>query len=102
MLQYTPAIDTNAFVVVPRRPIEFSLSTRSSDLAAVQGELNWGLPTDCPTNPLCGAAGGALEQYGIAQDTIAGATLLSACDTPMADALKTGHHRRCRAVLDAA
>ena len=61
-----------------------------SDTAAVQDQLKWGLATDCPTNALCGAPGGALEQYGITQQTIAAATLLSACDTPMADALKAG------------
>ena len=59
-----------------------------SDTAAVQSQLKWGLPTDCPTNPLCGAPGGALRAVRHHPDTIAGATLLSACDTPMADALK--------------
>ncbi|HYI21330.1 MAG TPA: ABC transporter substrate-binding protein [Candidatus Limnocylindrales bacterium] len=88
-LNYTPAIDTNAFVVTADTAAEHSLTT-IGDLAAVQGELNWGLPEDCPTNPLCGAAGGALEQYGITADTVAGATLLPACDTPMAEALRLG------------
>ena len=86
-LQYAPAIDTNAFVVRSDTATELGLS-KMSDVAAVQDQLRWGLPTDCPTNPLCGAAGGALEQYGITQDTVAAATLLSACDTPMEDALK--------------
>jgi osmoprotectant transport system substrate-binding protein len=55
----------------------------------VQDQLLWGLATDCPTNVLCGAPGGALETaYGLTQATLSGATLLSACDTPMADALK--------------
>ncbi len=85
---FTPAVDTNAFVVRQETADEFGLET-IGDLAAVQGDLNWGLPTDCPENPLCGAGGGALEQYGITQDTIAGATKLGACDTPMADALRT-------------
>jgi osmoprotectant transport system substrate-binding protein len=88
-LNYTPAIDTNAFVVRADTAQQLGLS-KMSDTAAVQGQLKWGLATDCPTNPLCGKPGGALEQYGITQDTIAGATLLSACDTPMADALKAG------------
>jgi osmoprotectant transport system substrate-binding protein len=86
-LNYTPAVDTNAFVVRAQTATQFNL-TKLSDLAAVQDQLNWGLPTDCPTNALCGAPGGALSEYGITADTIAGATLLSACDTPMADALK--------------
>ena len=86
-LQYTPAIDTNAFVVRAETAEQLNL-TKMSDTAAVQDQLRWGLATDCPTNPLCGAPGGALEQYGLTQDTLAAATLLSACDTPMADALK--------------
>jgi osmoprotectant transport system substrate-binding protein len=89
VLSYTPAVDTNAFVVRSDTATQFNL-TKMSDLAAIQTELKWGLPTDCPTNALCGKAGGALEQYGITQQTIAGATVLSACDTPMADALKNG------------
>jgi osmoprotectant transport system substrate-binding protein len=89
VLAYTPAVDTNAFVVRQDTADEFNLDS-IGDLASVQDQLNWGLPTDCPENPLCGAEGGALEQYGITQDTIAGATKLGACDTPMADALRTG------------
>jgi osmoprotectant transport system substrate-binding protein len=87
VLQYTPGVDTNAFVVRPETAQQFNL-TKMSDTTAVQTQLKWGLATDCPTNPLCGAPGGALSQYGITPQTIAGATLLSACDTPMADALK--------------
>jgi osmoprotectant transport system substrate-binding protein len=89
VLDYTPAVDTNAFVVRADTASQFNLTTLS-DAAAVQDQLKWGLAQDCPTNALCGAPGGALEQYGISQATIAGATLLSACDTPMADALKAG------------
>lgn len=90
VLNYTPAIDTNAFVVRADTAQQLGLS-KMSDTAAVQTQLKWGLATDCPTNPLCGAPGGALQgQYGITAQTIAGATQLSACDTPMADALKAG------------
>ncbi|MEA2677691.1 MAG: osmoprotectant transport system substrate-binding protein [Chloroflexota bacterium] len=90
LLNYAPAIDTNAFVVRAETAQEFNL-TKVSDLAAVQDELLWGLPTDCPTNALCGAPGGALQSdYGITADTIAAATLLTACDVPMSDALKNG------------
>jgi osmoprotectant transport system substrate-binding protein len=88
VLAFTPAVDTNAFVVRPETAQQFGLETLS-DAAAVQGELSWGLAQDCPTNPLCGEPGGALDQYGITQETIAGATLLGACTTPMADALRT-------------
>lgn len=90
VLNYTPAQDTNAFVVRPDTAAEFNLATMS-DTTAVQDQLNWGLASDCPTNALCGAPGGALQAgYGITPDTIAAATLLSACDTPMADALRAG------------
>lgn len=88
-LAYTPGIDTNAFVVRPETATELNL-TRMSDTAAVQDQLQWGLASDCPTNALCGAPGGALSQYGITSETIAAATLLNACDTPMAEALKNG------------
>ncbi len=90
VLNYTPAQDTNAFVVRADTASQFNL-TKMSDTTAVQDQLKWGLATDCPTNPLCGAPGGALQgSYGLTQATIDGATLLSACDTPMADALKAG------------
>jgi osmoprotectant transport system substrate-binding protein len=87
VLNYTPAIDTNAFVVRADTASQLNL-TKMSDLAAVQSQLKFGLATDCLTNALCGAPGGALSQYGLTAETIAAATLLSACDVPMADALK--------------
>src|SRR3954453_13833368 len=89
VLNYTPAVDTNAFVLRADTAQQFSLA-KMSDTTAVQTQLKWGLANDCPTNPLCGAPGGALEQYGITQQTIASAALLAACDTPMAEALKSG------------
>ncbi len=54
-----------------------------SDLTAVQDKLKFGVATDCPTNPVCGKA--LKDAYGI---DVANATKLSACDTPMAQALK--------------
>ena len=86
-LNYTPAIDTNAFVVRADTAATLHLS-KMSDLAAVQTQLKFGLATDCLTNAVCGAPGGALSQYGITSATIAAATLLDPCSTPMADALK--------------
>ncbi len=80
-LNYTPAQDQNAFVVRKETADQYSL-TKMSDVAAVQDKLKLGLATDCPTNPLCGKA--LKDAYGI--DT-SNATLLSACDTPMAQAL---------------
>ena len=81
VLNYTPAQDQNAFVVRKETADQFKL-TKMSDLAAVQDQLKWALATDCPTNPVCGEA--LKDAYGI--DT-ANATLLAACDTPMAEAL---------------
>jgi osmoprotectant transport system substrate-binding protein len=82
VLDYTPAQDQNAFVV--RKDTADTLKlTKMSDVAAVQSQLKLGLAKDCPTNPLC--AGALKDAYGI--DT-SGATLLDACSTPMADALK--------------
>ena len=89
VLDFTPAVDTNAFVVRRDTAEQFDLQT-IGDAAAVQDQLNWGLAADCPTNALCGAPGGALWQYGITADTIAAATLIEACTTPMADALRNG------------
>src|SRR3954468_17672354 len=60
VLNYTPAVDTNAFVVRADTASQFNL-TKVSDLTAVQDQLKWGLAQDCPTNPLCGAPGGALQ-----------------------------------------
>jgi osmoprotectant transport system substrate-binding protein len=86
-LNISPAADQNGFVVRPETAQQFNLA-KMSDTAAVQDQIKWGLATDCPTNPLCGAPGGALESdYGITQQTLAGATLLAACDQPMVDAL---------------
>jgi osmoprotectant transport system substrate-binding protein len=81
VLNYTPAQDTNAFVVRKETADQFKL-TKMSDLTAIQDQLNWGLATDCPTNPLCAAA--LKSAYGIDQPD---ATLLGACSGPMADAL---------------
>src|SRR3954452_25606800 len=88
-LNYTPAVDTNAFVVRSDTASQFKL-TKMSDTTQYQTQLKWGLASDCPTNALCGKPGGALDQYGITQQTVAGATLLAPCDTPMAEALKAG------------
>ena len=82
VLAYTPAQDQNAFVVRQDTADQLKL-TKMSDVAAVQSQLKLGLATDCPTNPVCGKA--LKDAYGI--DT-SSATLLDACSTPMADALK--------------
>ena len=81
VLDYSPAADQNAFVVRADTAAQFKL-TKMSDLAAVQTQLKIGVATDCPTNPVCGAA--LKSAYGL---DLSKATLLSACDTPMAQAL---------------
>jgi osmoprotectant transport system substrate-binding protein len=81
VLDYSPAADQNAFVVRKDTADQLKLS-KMSDLAAVQGQLKLGVATDCPTNPVCGAA--LKSAYGI---DIANAAKLSACDTPMVQAL---------------
>ena len=80
-LNYTPAQDTNAFVVRKETADQYKL-VKMSDVTAVQDELKWALATDCPTNPVCAAA--LKSAYGIEQPD---ATLLDACSGPMADAL---------------
>ena len=74
----------NAFVVRKETADQLNL-TKMSDLAAVQDQLKWGLATDCPTNPVCagGAQGRVRHRHADAD-----ATLLDACSTPMAEALK--------------
>ena len=83
VLGISPGQDTNAFVV--RKDTADTLKlTKMSDLAAVQTQLKWGLPSDCDTNPLCS---GALKDYGITyppKQRVA----LGACDVPMAQALQ--------------
>ena len=81
VLDYTPAQDTNAFVVRKETADAFSL-TKMSDMAAVQNQLKWALATDCPTNPLCAAA--LKAEYGLEPADV---TYLDACSGPMADAL---------------
>jgi osmoprotectant transport system substrate-binding protein len=81
VLDFSPAADQNAFVVRKETADQFKL-TKMSDLAAVQSQLKFGVATDCPTNPVCGDA--LSTAYGL---DLSKATLLSACDTPMAQAL---------------
>ena len=81
VLSYSPAADQNAFVVRKETADQLHLA-KMSDLTAVAAQLKFGVATDCPTNPVCGKA--LKDAYGI---DVSGATLLSACDAPMAQAL---------------
>lgn len=82
VLSYSPAADYNAFVVRKETSDQFQL-TKLSQVAAVNPPLKIGVATDCPTNPVCGKA--LKDAYGI---DVTGAKLLSACDTPMVQALQ--------------
>jgi len=83
VLGISPGQDTNAFVVRAETSTSKNL-LKMSDLAAVQNDLKWGLPSDCDTNPLCS---GALKDYGITYPPKS-RTALGACDVPMAQALQ--------------
>ncbi|HWH24489.1 MAG TPA: ABC transporter substrate-binding protein [Candidatus Limnocylindria bacterium] len=85
-LGYTPAQDTNAFVVRRDTAEQHGLA-KMSDLAAVQHDLTWGLPPECETNPLCGGA--LREAYGIDFDEIR-LVELGACGGEIATALNGG------------
>jgi len=78
----SPGEDTNAAVVRKDTADQFKL-TKMSDLAAVQDQLKWGLPSECDANPLCK---GALEAYGITYPPKQ-REALAACDAPIAEAL---------------
>lgn len=82
VLNYSPATDYNAFVVRKETSDQFQL-TKLSQVAAVNPPLKIGVATDCPTNPVCGKA--LKDAYGI---DVSSAKLLSACDTPMVQALQ--------------
>jgi len=83
VLGITPAQDTNAFAVRGDTATSLKLA-KMSDLAAVQDQIKWGLPSDCDTNPLCA---GALKDYGINYPPKQ-RTALDACSVPMATALQ--------------
>jgi len=81
----TPGQDVNAFVVTGQTAEQYSLTTLS-DLAAVAGELSWGLPAACVTQPLCS---GALATYGIDVTTL-NVTELGECGGEIVTALASG------------
>lgn len=81
----TPGQDVNAFVVTGATAQQYGLATLS-DLAAVAGELSWGLPPECVTQPLCA---GALAKYGIDVASL-NVTELGACGGEIVSALVNG------------
>ena len=81
VLPFSPAVDTNAFVI--RQDTATSLNlTKMSDTTAVQNQLKWGLATNCKTNPVCAAA--LKTAYGLTPTNV---TYLDPCSAAMAAAL---------------
>ena len=86
LLDVAPAQDGDGFVVRQETADEFALVTMS-DLAQVAGQLTWGLPLECSTNPSCGP--GLKDVYGIDIATLQ-VENLGACSGEMATALNEG------------
>jgi osmoprotectant transport system substrate-binding protein len=62
VLQYSDAVDTNAFVVTPETSEQNDV-TALSDLQPVAGDMVLGAPAECPKRPYC--IPGLKEVYGI-------------------------------------
>jgi osmoprotectant transport system substrate-binding protein len=86
VLDAAPAQDGDGFVVRQETADEFGLVTMT-DLADIAGQLTWGLPRDCSTNPSCGP--GLKDVYGIDIATLQ-VQELDACSGEMATALNEG------------
>jgi osmoprotectant transport system substrate-binding protein len=84
--EYSPGADQNAFAVTSETAQELGVETLS-EVAAIAGDLTWGLPPECEGRPTCGA--GLSDLYGIDVDTIAVETI-DPCSPAMAEALNTG------------
>jgi osmoprotectant transport system substrate-binding protein len=80
---FSPGTDADGFAVRQETADELGLTTMS-DLAAVAGDLVWGLAPGCPENAVCGP--GLNEVYGIDISTL-DVQSLAPCSTAMADAL---------------
>jgi osmoprotectant transport system substrate-binding protein len=84
LLDFTPANDTNAFVVTSATASKFHLKTMD-DLAKVAGQLTLGGPPECPKRPFC--IPGLKKVYGI---TFGKFQPVGVCDTNTANALING------------
>ena len=82
----SPGTDADGFVVRQETATDLGLETMT-DLAAVAGDLVWGLPPECGDNPSCGP--GLNDVYGIDIDTLE-IENYEACTTAMAEALNGG------------
>jgi len=84
LLDFTPANDTNAFVVTQETAQKLTVASLS-DLASVAGQLTLGGPPECPRRPFC--IPGLKKVYGIEFDKF---QPIGACDTNTANALING------------
>lgn len=82
-LDPTPGTDADGFAVRSETADEWDLATLS-DLAAVAGDLRWGVAPECAENPNCGI--GLEEVYGIDFASLDVQTL-GACSPAIAEAL---------------
>jgi len=84
LLDFTPANDTNAFVVTQDTASMYNLTT-VGDLAKVAGQLTLGGPPECPKRPFC--IPGLKKVYGI---TFGKFQPVGVCDSNTANALISG------------
>ena len=84
MLDYSPANDTNAFVVTKETADKHEL-TKMSDLAPVASQLRMAGPPECEARPFC--IPGLRDTYGITFGTV---EKIGACDSATANALDAG------------
>lgn len=82
-LDPTPGTDADGFAIRSETAAELDLASLS-DLAAVAGDLRWGVAPECAENPNCGI--GLEEVYGIDFESLDLQTL-GACSPAIAEAL---------------
>jgi osmoprotectant transport system substrate-binding protein len=82
----TPGTDADGFAVRSETASDLSLENMS-DLAAVAGDLRWGVALECADNPNCGP--GLERVYGIDLEGIEDVQTLEACTTAIAEALNS-------------
>jgi osmoprotectant transport system substrate-binding protein len=84
LLDFSPANDTNAFVVTKATADQHKLQ-RVSDLAPVASQLTLGGPPECESRPFC--IPGLRDTYGVTFGTV---EKIGACDAATANALDAG------------
>jgi osmoprotectant transport system substrate-binding protein len=86
VLAAAPGTDADGWAVQKETADQYNLKTMT-DLAAVAGQLRWGFPAECATNPSCGP--GLKSVYGIDISTL-DAQDLPACSPESALKLNAG------------